>query len=177
MKHTHTLSICLILCSFAPLLYPVIPEEEMAALLGEAKALRMSMNNGESEPMLGKTHPAVYKLTGGREAFEKGFRAEMRQIKAGGIKALSVEALPPGLFYNSGEDLVCFIQTVSVVEADGRRVRAESFLVAARGSREPWRYLDGNPIWHNPRMIRLLFPGLPEVVRIPPSKNTILPRP
>lgn len=155
----------------------VIPEGELAELLREVKTMRVAINQGNAEVVLPKIHPAIYRVAGGQENYEKVFGKELKQLKASKVKAHSVETLPPPAYYNSGEDLLCFVPTLMVVELDGRKIRVESFMVAARGPGQAWRYLDGNPIWHNPRMIRQLFPGLPEIIRFPPHKNTVIQEP
>lgn len=130
-----------------------------------------SVERGESEKIIERTHPSLMKLVGGKEAFEKMTRTAMEQLQAMDIKYISLDVGTPSRLYPAGEEEVCFVPRVTVLEIEGQRMKSTSFLIAVRRvNGTEWKYLDGAGLAKNPQMLYQLLPKLQKGIPLPKNE-------
>lgn len=146
--------------------------EEVSTLRAEIAAMLSAVDQGDSEALIERTHPSVWKLVGGKAAFEKLTRQAVAQLRQAGVKIVSTEIGIPTETYLAGDEEVCFVPRFSIMEMPGRRAKSTTFLIAIRrfGGRE-WSFLDSAGLRTNPQMLYQLLPELDRSIALP--ENTI----
>jgi hypothetical protein len=82
----------------------------------------------------------------------------------------------PTELYPAGDEELCFVPRVSIIESRGQRIRSTTFMIAIRpvGGGE-WRYLDGSGLRRSPELLYRFFPALQRDLRLPPNAIELLP--
>lgn len=141
-------------------------------LRAEIAAITKSVERGDAEALIARTHPSLHSLAGGPEAFAKVTRQSVEQLQQSGVKFLSSEVGTPTQTYSAGGDEVCFVPRTSVMELQGKKVKSTTFMIAIRHVGETdWKYLDGAGLRKHPDMLYQLLPKLDRQITLPP--NTI----
>lgn len=152
----------------------VLSEKESKALIAEVSAMIKGFHGGDSTALLKKTHPSLKKLMGGDEQFEKTMKNVVKQLLDSGMKFNEFEVKKPTKLYPAGDEQVCFVPQVTVMEVQGQKLKSVGFLIAIRPKAGgDWKYLDGAGLRNNPQMLQTLLPALDKSVQLPP--NTIEP--
>ena len=141
------------------------------AIANEVRSMMKSFNEGNADDLIEKTHPAIFKLAGGKKNFKEALRSGAKQIIDLGIEIESSKIEIPKDYHQAGEELVCFVPKVVVMVVDGKRVKSTSFMIAARRGEQKWRYLDGAGLRRNPDLLWTFFPDLDKNVSLP--ENTV----
>jgi hypothetical protein len=169
MKATNWLLALWLLLFSTPAFAGTLGATEVAALHSDISSMMAAMERGDPEPIIERTHPSLKKLMGGDEAFANVTRQAMTLLA--GMRFISSELGPPTRTYAAGDEEVCFVPRVAVMEIGDARVKSTTFMVAIRdvgGSR--WTYLDGAGLRKNPGMLRTLLPALEADVALPPNE-------
>jgi hypothetical protein len=88
-----------------------------------------------------------------------------------GVKVLSSETGAPTQTYPAGDEEMCFVPRISVMEVQGKKAKSTGFIIAVRRKGSSlWKYLDGTPLRQNPEILRYLFPKLTSDPALPPNK-------
>ena len=149
---------------------------EVAQLHSDIESMHNEFARGDTRQLLDKTHQAIYSLTGGKKSFEAFVREAAKQALSSGIKYISVELGTPTRTYAAGEEEVCFVPKIAVMEMEGkRRGKQTGFMIAIRklGSDE-WKYLDGSGLRKDPDQIYTLLPELERGIELPPMAMELL---
>ena len=171
----HLFTFWILLCATATAYSADLSDNEIKALLARATMVKDAFDRGDSETVIKMTHPSIYRLTNGKEAFEALTRQSFKQVATLGITILDSSLSPPSRIYNSGTDTVCFIPRTSVMTANGKKVRSIGFLIAVRGSdTSDWLFLDGSGLRKNPESLKTLLPGLPKDVALPENRKELI---
>ena len=149
--------------------------EESKAITAEVGAMMTAFNNGNAELLIKNTHPAVYQLVGGKEAFEQSAMEGVKQIMEMGIKIGELKVEQPSQFYKAGDEIVCFVPMSSVMTIKDQKIASTSFMIAAKGETGEWKYLDGTFVNTNPDQLWAFFPELPKDIKLPEVKIEPLP--
>jgi hypothetical protein len=141
-------------------------------LRAEIASLTASVERGDPEPLIKKTHPSLHALMGGAENFEQVTRQAVTQIPQSGIKFLSSSVGTPTKTYAAGDEEVCFVPKTAVMEVQGKKAKTTNFMIAIRPAKGgAWRYLDGAGLRDNPEVLYQLLPKLERGVELP--ENTV----
>ena len=145
--------------------------EDTKHLLERALKIKAAFDKGDADTIIEMTHPSIYALTNGKEGFEKLTRGAMELVKSMGITIIESSLGTPTRTYVSGTVTVCFIPRISVMSVQGKKVKSIGFLIAARNrDNEKWLFLDGSGLRKNPTLLKSLFPGLPDDVKLPENR-------
>lgn len=157
--------------AFAELLSVAESEE----LRGQIIAVTTAFENGNAEALIEHTHPSLYALTGGRDAFAEMTLQALVQLRETGIKFLHAEVGTPTPIYPAGDEEVCFVPRVSVMEIQGKKARSTTFMIAIRpiGGKE-WKFLDGAGLRKHPDLLYKLLPKLERGIVLPPNNLELL---
>jgi hypothetical protein len=145
---------------------------EKTALLRQVEIAQTAFNHGDFDTMMRLMHPAVFKLAGGKDAFEKAARAAMDQIKQMGVKYLKTEFGEPSAPYPAGKEIICFVPRTSLIQFPDKTIKSKAYWVAIRpvdGSE--WKFIDGAGIEHNRESLWMMFPELQRDIKFPEWKQ------
>lgn len=148
-----------------------LTEKDLAAVKADTLLMQKALANGDADTIMKLTHESAFKLAGDRAALEKVLRDSLKQFQALGLKYLETEVGTPTQTYSAGDEEVCFVPRVTVLEIDGKKVRSRTYLIAIHrvGSSE-WHYLDGAGLKDRPELLHVLLPKLPADVPLPPNE-------
>ena len=151
-----------------------LSQDDADRLRLDIRAMTAAFEQGDPEPLILHTHHSLKAMAGGAEAFGKITRDALAHLRNVGISHVSQEVGVPTPLYPAGEEEVCFVPLVSVMDLQGRRVKSTTFMIAirTRGGTQ-WTYLDGAGLRKNPGMLHHLLPDLDRNVLLPP--NTLEP--
>jgi len=145
---------------------------EAEKLRAEITSLATAFEHGDAEPLIEKTHPSLFELMGGKEAFEQVTRQAVAQLMQGDIKFLSSSVGTPTRTYAAGDEEVCFVPKTAVMEVQGKKAKAVNFMIAIRPVKGGgWRYLDGAGLRQHPEALYQLLPALEQGITLP--ENTL----
>ena len=118
--------------------------DEVEYVRSDIDEMLAAFEEGDATVLIAKTHSSLYPLVGGKESFKQLTIDALAQLKATGIKFLSSELKSPTVLYTAGEEEICFVPRISVMEIEGTKMQSVGFMIAIRkidsGS---WSYLDG----------------------------------
>jgi hypothetical protein len=110
----------------------VLSPDEKTVLLKQMEMVQAAINQWDFDTLLKFTHPAVFNLVGGKDAFEKAARAAMDQLKQTGIKFLKTDFGEPSITYKAGDEVICFVPRTSLLQYSQKTVRSQAYWVAIR---------------------------------------------
>lgn len=153
-----------------------LSKAEADGLQADISSLLTQFEAGDADALISRTHPSLVALAGGPQAYATLTRGAMAQLMTQGITFVSLDLGQPTPTYPAGDEEVCFVPKVSVVEIEGRRVRSTSFMIAIRNAAGgPWSYLDGAGLKDRPEMLHQLLPTLPKGIALPPNLVELMP--
>lgn len=157
-------------CTIAmPVGAKTLDKADVDALRRDIDTMMAAYEQGDVERLLGRTHPSLFKLAGDRDAFSRTARQAFDQLKANGVRLVNSETGTPSALHLAGDEEVCFVPRVSILEIGGKRIRSTTFMIAVRPvAGGEWTYLDGSGLRRNPQMLHALLPALPRYVPLPP---------
>ncbi len=168
MKHVFTLLFALLLSVTAHA--GNLTKAEATALTAKIDELMAMFERGDPKGLIAETHPSLIKLAGGKAQFEKAAVNAVDEMSKLGLKFVSSENAAPSRTYKAGNEEVCFVPRVSIMELGGKRAKSTGFMVAIRNvGGAQWKFLDGAGISKNPNMIYTLLPKLERGITLPPS--------
>jgi hypothetical protein len=147
---------------------------EKKELMDGAKAVQRAYDDGDAETIVRLTHPIAHRHFKSRDQFvavtKKGLNLLRDQVTVE-----KTDWKEPYPVHTSGAEEVTFVPKINIMRSQGIRVRAESFLVAARkkGTRD-WTFLDSAPLKRTPALLWEWFPGLPKGIETPPQRSDII---
>jgi hypothetical protein len=149
--------------------------DERAALLQQAEKVKTAFNRGDVEAIMDLTHPALFRLFGGREKLEQATRTAIVQLQKLEVKFLSSEYGEPSPAYLAGNEIVCFVPSTSLIQINDKRIKSQAYLVAAHPiDVSEWKFIDGAGIESNRELLWMLFPELPREVQLPIWKQELV---
>lgn len=149
--------------------------DEKSALLSQAENAQAAFNRGDVETVMNITHPAVFRLYGGREVVEQVTRTAFAQLQQLGVKFLSTVFGEPSPAYFAGKEIVCFVPRTSIIQINGKIIRSQAYWVAARPiDATEWKFIDGAGIEHNREALWTMFPELSRDVQFPIWKQELV---
>jgi hypothetical protein len=150
--------------------HDLLPAAEAEALRADVAAIGAAVEVGDAEPVIARTYHTLKDLMGGEEAFAQVTRQALEGLRASNVRFVSSEVGLATETYPAGEDIVTFVPRVSVMEVNGKRVRATSFMIAVRPAPGgQWMFLDGAGLKGHPEMLEKLLPALAKDVPLPPN--------
>jgi hypothetical protein len=145
--------------------------EEVAVVQADIQAIYRAFEAGDPELFIAKTHDSLIAASGGQESFEKILRGALTSLKTTGIQFVSSDLGTPTATYPAGDEEVCFVPRVSVMEIQGKRVTSIGFMIAIRKQGESsWKYLDGSGLRKAPEHLYILLPKLERGIELPPNR-------
>ena len=164
-------ALCSLLCSLQAIA-GTLSAPEVAKLKSDITTMMAAFEKGDADLLIANTHESVYALMGGKEVFEKSSREAVQQLLQMGVKFVSSEMGTPTQTYAAGDEEMCFVPRISVMEVQGRKAKSTGFMIAVRSKDSSvWKYLDGAPLRKNPELLRYLFPKLTSDPELP--QNTV----
>ena len=148
-----------------------LSDADASRLRADVTAMMTAFDRGDPAMFLELTHPSLQNLAGGPDAFAALVRQSLETLRQGGVKVVSAEVGAPTQVYSAGEEEVCFVPRVSVMEIQGRSARSTTFMIAIRrvgGSQ--WKYLDGAGLRRSPDLLYQLLPKLERGIELPANK-------
>ncbi len=147
-----------------------LTEAEAKVLTAKIDAMLGMFERGDPKALVAETHPSLVKLAGGKVQFEKSATQAMGEISKLGLKFISSENGAPSRTYKAGDEEICFVPRVSIMEFGGNRGKSTGFMVAIRkvGGTD-WKFLDGAGLAKNPGLIYTLLPKLERGITLPPQ--------
>lgn len=157
-------------CAIAmPVAAKTLDKADVDALRRDIDTMMAAYEQGDVEALLGRTHPSLFKLAGDRNAFSRTARQVFDQLMVNGVRLVNSESGTPSAIHPAGNEEVCFVPLVSILEVEGKRIRSTSFMIAVRSAEGgEWTYLDGSGLHRNPQMLHALLPALSRDVQLPP---------
>jgi hypothetical protein len=148
-----------------------LTDAEVAHIKADIALMIAALSDGDADKIIERTHPSLYEIAGGREAVEKLIRDAMEQIRVQGVKVVHSEVGTPARTYSAGEEEVCFVPKVTVMEVQGKQMKSTNFMIAIRrvGAKE-WKYLEGAGLRTQPELLSRLLPKLESGVLLPENK-------
>jgi hypothetical protein len=166
--------IVIALCGWlaGPAVAATLSAAEVEKLRAEIVSITTSVEHGDPEPLITKTHPSLHALMGGADNFEQVTRDAVTQIPASGLKFLGSTVGTPTEVYAAGDEEVCFVPKTSIMEYQGRKAKSTNFMIAIRPAKGgAWQFLDGAGLRQNPEMLYQLLPKLQHGITLP--ENTV----
>jgi len=155
-----------------PALAATLSAAEAEKLRAEVASITSSVEHGDADTLIAKTHPSLHAVMGGAENFEQVTRAAVAQIPASGIKFLSSTVGTPTQIYPAGDEEVCFVPKTSIMEYQGKKAKTTNFMIAIRPAKGgAWQFLDGAGLRQDPEMLYQLLPKLQPGITLP--ENTV----
>lgn len=152
-----------------------LTDSEADILRSEIATISSAFERGDAEVLIRKTHPSLKEVLGGDKAFADVTRKAVDQLMESGLRIVSSETGMPTQTYPAGKEEVCFVPRTSVMELQGKKVRATSFMIAIRKVGEAdWLYLDGAGIGKHPDMLYRLLPKLERGIELPPNTMELI---
>ncbi len=138
----------------------------------DIKKIVKSTTTGDADFVISMTHPAIFKVAGGKEGFEATTKQVIAMLQEQGFQIESHECGKPTEIHDAGDQEICFIPQKSVMSFGDKKVKSENYMIAARKKPDgKWLYLDGSGLRQNPDALWMLFPDLPKSVK--PPKQTM----
>jgi len=131
------------------------------------------MDANDVDAILDMTHPRLFEMAGGKEAMRKAAKDTIADLDTAGIEYESLEKGELSPVYTSEDGYVVFVPRTMISLMGGKRVRAETFLIAV-GDTGRWKFLDSNPLRNDPSLLRKLVPGLPSELNLPINEIKIV---
>lgn len=160
-------------CSVAPSLAFAgqLTPDEADALRAEIQTLLEEFNAGNADAFVEQTYAPLQRLFGGTEAFRKITQGTLDQLRASGMKVVSMEQGQPTQTYAAGEEEVCFVPRLGIMEIDGQQLKSTTFMIAIRKSGgDDWTFLEGAGLRNNPKMLQMLLPKLAPDIELPANR-------
>ena len=152
-----------------------LSDQEAAQLKSDVVTMYQAFEKGDAGPLIDNIHESIFELVGGKETFAKISRDALQQLMQLNIKFLSSEVGTPTQTYPAGDEEVCFVPRVSVMELQGQRAKTTTFMIAIRRvGGATWKYLDGAGLRKNPELLPVLLPQLTKEVQLPPNTVEML---
>jgi len=166
------LSLCFFLIvATLPVLAGDLSPQDQKALLKDANRIKTAYEKGDADTIIKLTHPSIYTIAGGKDAFDNLTRTAIKRLKDVGITMSDFSLGTPSPAYVSGTTTVCFIPMTSIISAQGGKARSTSFLIAAReNGQKQWLFIDGAGLRAHPEALKTFFPGLPDDVKLPENQ-------
>jgi hypothetical protein len=141
---------------------------EAESLRAEVAAITTAVERGDAEGLIKLTHRSLKDFIGGPEAFAQITRQSVEKLRQSGVKFVSSEVGNPTQTYPAGDEEVCFVPRISVMEIEGRQARSTTFMIAIRSmGRKDWSYLDGAGLRKHPELLYKLLPQLERGISLP----------
>ena len=148
-----------------------LSDADVSRLRAEIAAMMTAFDRGDPSIFLELTHPSLQNLAGGPDAFAALVRQSIETLRQGGVKSISEEIGAPTQTYAAGEEEVCFVPRVTVMDIQGRRVRSTTFMIAVRRVGDSqWKYLDGAGLRRSPDLLYQLLPKLERGIALPANQ-------
>lgn len=145
-----------------------VSKSESNLLHAEINAMYKAFEAGDASLFLKKTHKSIYTLVGGKQNFEEMFELAVSQLNSQGVKFVEATLGEPTKLYDAGNEEVCFVPRVSVIEVQGNKFQSRGFLIAIRAKGgESWSYLDGAGLRKDQSFLWKLLPDLVKNVELP----------
>ncbi|RYD83180.1 MAG: hypothetical protein EOP84_08290 [Verrucomicrobiaceae bacterium] len=161
-------AIVLLLCTAFPISAAELEAAERKELISRATTMLDGFRKGETEIIIRMTHPAIYGLTGGKEAFERMAHDAMTSIAGAGLKIEETRIGNPSRTWQAGKETVCFVPVSIVFSMTDKKIRSNSYYVAVKGETSPdWLFLDGSGFDKKPEVLKQILPGLPIDIEFP----------
>jgi len=127
-----------------------------------------AFETGDASLLLASAHSSIYKITGGKSNYESLVVSSVEEIMEQGIIFHEAKLGKPTKLYLSGEEEICFVPRVSIMEYKGQKMKSTGFLIAIRskGSND-WKYLDGSGLRRDQGLLWKLLPELSKDVELP----------
>ena len=152
-----------------------VSDADASRLRAEIAAMMTAFDRGDPSIFLELTHPSLQNLAGGPDAFAALVRQSLETLRQGGVRAISDEIGAPTQTYSAGEEEVCFVPRVTVMDIQGRRVRSTTFMIAVRRVGDSqWKYLDGAGLRRSPDLLYQLLPKLERGIALPANQVEVL---
>lgn len=150
-----------------------LDEADISRMHSDIRTMMNHFELGHVQPILDSTHESIFTLLGGKAAYSKSTKTAIDELKQLGFRYISMDYGKPTQLYQAGDEELCFVPLVSIMEVQGNRVKSTSFMVAIRkrGS-DQWKYIDGAGVAQNPQVLQTLFPKLETGVELPPYDVT-----
>jgi hypothetical protein len=172
------LTIAIVCCVLfgAPAWSGTLNQQEVAKLKSDVTTMYQAFEKGDAGPLIDNAHESIFTVIGGnKEAFAKISRDALQQLLKLNIKFLSSEVGDPTQTYSAGDEEVCFVPRVSVMELQGKRAKTTTFMIAIRRvGTSTWKYLDGAGLRKSPQYLGMLLPKLTKDVKLPPNTVEML---
>ena len=162
----------------------LISVNSLSAELSKAEAdlVRSEINSmynayeaGDASLFLKKTHKSIYSVMGGKQNFENFFESAVSQLNELGVKFVEETLGEPTKLYDAGNEEVCFIPRISIIEIQGQKVKSTGFLIAIRTKGEKsWSYLDGTGLREDQSLLWKLLPELVKNIELPANYAEML---
>ncbi|HSJ03546.1 MAG: hypothetical protein ACAI34_22510 [Verrucomicrobium sp.] len=146
--------------------------DDTKAILARAEMVKVAFDKGDTDTIVKLTHPAIFKLTNGKEGFENITKQATTMISSMGIKILESSMGTPTKTYTAGASTVTFVPRTSVMSLKDKKIRTIGYLIAIKGGTEApdWLFLDGAGLRGKPGLLKTLLPELPDDVKLPENK-------
>ncbi len=147
-----------------------LSQRDIDTLRADIAAMTDAFERGDAGLVAERTHSSLKTMAGGPDAFAAITRDAIIQLRAAGVSFISQEIGTPTQVYPAGDEEVCFVPRVSVLEIQARRIKSTSYMVAIRpagGGR--WTYLDGAGLREHPGFLHQLLPDLDRGIKLPPN--------
>lgn len=141
---------------------------EADSLRAQVAAITTAFERGDVEGLINLTHPSLKDFVGGPEAFAQVTRQSVEQLRQSGVTFVSSEVGTPTSTYSAGDEEVCFVPRISVMEIEGKKARSTTFMIAIRNiGHKEWSYLDGAGLRKHPELLYRLLPKLERGISLP----------
>jgi hypothetical protein len=147
-------------------------ESDAAVVVRRAAALGEATRHADVATIVDMTYPALVEMAGGRDKLVAATKSVMAQVDATGTKIERIEFSAPTPTYRDGGKSICFVPREMLLSVKEMRLHAVGYLMAIWDPSGPrkWTYLDSDGFQRNPKLMRQLFPGLPEDIQPPPVR-------
>jgi hypothetical protein len=146
-----------------------LKDAESKALIAKIDEMMVMFEKGNPEGLIAQTHPSVYAISGGKAQFEQAARMGIAQLAKYKVKFISSKLGTPTKTYSAGDEELCFVPRVSVMEINGQRARSTGYMIAIRPiGGKTWKFLDGAGLAKNPDLLYTLLPKLERNIPLPP---------
>lgn len=147
-----------------------LSKKEIAIIHADIKSMTNAINKGNIAFLYSRTHHSIFEMIGGKKNLKELINRAMAKIKENNIKYIASELFAPKNIYIAGDEKVCFVPRISIMETQGIKVKSTGYMVAIlkKGSSE-WKYLDGAGFRKDQSLLWKLLPKLPRDIILPPN--------
>ncbi|MET1257645.1 hypothetical protein ABVT43_21110 [Aliikangiella sp. GXAS 311] len=145
-----------------------LSKEDVDQIHKDISGMYTAFESGDISLFLKSTHSSIYELVGGKANYESMTVSAIASLMEQGIVFHEATLGKPKRLYLAGDNEVCFVPRVSIMEIQGQKMKSTGFMIAIKKKDSShWKYLDGSGLRKDQGLLWKLLPELSRDVELP----------